>query len=66
MARKDYYLFRIRIFSIVTEDDQDPELIEEEPDLSGINPLNSTTHTPPGEPPLFGFTDWKNYPYGED
>jgi hypothetical protein len=66
MPRKDLYLFGFRIFSIVTEPDPDPEQLEEDEDLTGLNPLHPTIELSTGDTPIFGFIDWKNYPYGDD
>lgn len=61
MAKKTYYLFGIKIWSVIVEldPDQDSEDTEEE-DTTPVadGGLSASTTISDGNPPPFGFTPW--------
>ena len=52
MATKVYYLFGIRIWTIIDDSDLEEELTESDYTLAVTSQLDN------GLPPMFGFTPW--------
>jgi len=52
MATKCYYLFGIRIWTIIDDSDLEEELDETDSTLTVMSQLDN------GSPPAFGFTPW--------
>ena len=52
MATKCYYLFGIRIWTIIDDSDLEEEVVESDYTLGVMSQLDN------GLPPMFGFTPW--------
>ena len=66
LASKHYYLFNIRVWSVVVE--MHAEDVEEEDDEVEVgldHKLDSSMTLSAGDTPMFGFTDNRPY-YGDD
>lgn len=62
MAQKHYYLFGIRVWSVVIEmEEEEVEEVEEE----GIAPLSAAITLSADDRPAFGFTPWTPEPWGD-
>ena len=65
-AWKRYKLFGKTIWEVeACSETEEVETIEEEEDVPSSD-LNSSHTLTSGEPPILGFVDWKNYPFGDD
>lgn len=67
MPQKHYYLFGIRIWSVVVTADEVEEVEEtDEAEADGTNTSLDSYITPPMEArPMFGFTPWTPEPWGD-
>jgi hypothetical protein len=64
MAQKHYYLFGLRVWSIVTDE---PELdeVDDETDGTGTT-LSAAITLSADDKPAFGFTPWTPMPWSDD
>ena len=67
MASKHYYLFNIRVWSVVIEtpEVEEVEEIEEEPDGTNTT-LSAAITLSADDKPAFGFTPWTPMPWSDD
>ena len=67
MATKHYYLFNVRIWSVVVdvpEAEEELEEVEEEADGTGTT-LTAAITLSADDRPAFGFTPWTPEPWGD-
>lgn len=64
MPQKHYYLFGIRIWSVIIEEPEVDEEVEVEADGTGTT-LNAAITLSADDRPAFGFTPWTPEPWGD-
>jgi rRNA maturation endonuclease Nob1 len=65
MASKHYYLFNIRVWSVVIEMPEAEEIEEVDEEAEGTGTLSAAITLSADDRPAFGFTPWTPEPWGD-